>query len=85
MVIIDVRSKAEYAAGHHPEAVHVPHELFYAGGLPEPLRQTDKGERIIVYCRSGRRSGLVKQRLEAHGFSSVTNGINQQNVAALLG
>ena len=63
-LVLDVRSEAEFAAGHVPGAVLIPHDVLDAriGELGEPRE-------VIVYCRSGRRVELVRPSLEAAGFS----------------
>ncbi len=38
-----------------------------------PNLQQYKDEEVIVYCRSGNRSGMAKQLLVASGFSNVKN------------
>jgi len=62
-LVLDVRTADEYAAGHVPGAVLIPHDELAAriGELGAPRE-------VIVYCRTGRRSGLVEPVLEAHGF-----------------
>ena len=68
--ILDVREPAEHAE-------------FNIGGILYPLgriRSMDvdeienlKDEEVIVYCRSGNRSGQAAMYLEQMGFSNVTN------------
>jgi rhodanese-related sulfurtransferase len=41
------------------------------GAIPE--LQAHKDEEVIVYCRSGNRSGMAKQLLVASGFTNVKN------------
>ncbi|MDO6421267.1 rhodanese-like domain-containing protein [Saccharophagus degradans] len=67
---IDVREADEYASGHHPQAVNIPYESIDAriGEVTE-----DKNADIRVYCRTGRRSGIAKDTLDALGFTKVTN------------
>ena len=63
-VIIDVRTKTEWNEGHHPEAIHLPHE--HIGDY-----QGDKNKEIIVYCTTGRRANIAKQKLEESGYTKV--------------
>ena len=84
MLIIDTRSPHEYEASHVQGAVNLPPEMFTGGVLPAALVATPKDGAIVVYCRSGARSNVVKAILEQHGYSNVTNGINQGYVEKLL-
>ncbi len=66
-LFLDVRTGPEYEAGHIPGAKLIPHyELPSA--LPEG---TGKDDLIILYCRSGNRSGQAARALKAAGFSNV--------------
>lgn len=69
-VWIDVRTSEEYAAGHLEGSVNIPYE-----NITKKIGEltSDKDADIRVYCRTGRRSGIAKELLEAHGFSNVTN------------
>ncbi len=67
-VLVDVRTRDEYAGGHIPTAVNVPHTEI---GLKPPTR--DQSALVIVYCRSGGRSAAAKQTLERLGYSRVVN------------
>lgn len=84
MLIIDTRSPHEYEAGHVRGAVNLPPEMFASGALPAAVVGTPKDGAIVVYCRSGARSNVVKHILEQHGYSNITNGINQGFVEKLL-
>jgi phage shock protein E len=69
-LVVDVRTPAEFAAGAYPGATNIPRDQV-------EKRLTDFGDRkraIVVYCRSGNRSGQAKVILEKNGFSDVTNG-----------
>jgi rhodanese-related sulfurtransferase len=68
ILVIDVRSEAEYAKGHVPGAVNIPHDA-----LPARLNEVveRKPERIVVYCESGRRAGLAEETLRAAGLEKV--------------
>lgn len=70
-VYVDVRTGSEFAGGHVDGALNIPHdqmELRYRE--LEPYRN----QRIIVYCRSGRRSQVALDVLRAKGFTNVENG-----------
>ncbi|NIP78134.1 MAG: rhodanese-like domain-containing protein [Gemmatimonadetes bacterium] len=71
VVYVDVRTPEEYAAGHVEGAINIPHtEMRERYGELEQYR----GDEIVVYCRSGRRSGIAQGILEGVGFDNVENG-----------
>ena len=67
-LILDVRRPDEFAAGHVPGAVLIPHTE-----LAERLAEIDAAREagVIVYCESGRRAGMAEELLIAQGFSNV--------------
>lgn len=67
-VIVDVRSRFEFAAGHLPDAIHLPFLrcLFKASRvLP------DKSTAVVLYCEHGPRAQLVGSLLGVLGYRSV--------------
>ena len=74
-VIIDVRSKAEFATGHVNGSINIPLEQISLNA--DKLK---KYNHIITCCRSGNRSGMAKRTLESLGIKNVTNGGSWQNV-----
>ena len=67
-LLLDVRTRKEYAVSHLPGAV-------YAGPEGEAI-STDslsRGTPIVVYCSVGYRSAGVVERLEEAGFTNVSN------------
>lgn len=68
--VIDVRTAAEFQAGHLPEAVNIPYDQIASRQSDLPA---DKSKAVILYCRSGRRSGIAKQTLEGLGYSRAIN------------
>lgn len=68
LVVLDVRTPAEFAAGHVPGARNVPHdELAARLGELQDLR----GKDVVLYCRSGRRSALAADVLRGAGFDKL--------------
>lgn len=61
--LVDVRSAAEYAAGHMEGAVNIPAEQ-----LRQRLGQLDKGRPVYLCCQSGQRSYLAARALGTAGF-----------------
>lgn len=70
VVIIDVRTSEEFAAGHLEGAVNLNVE---DGTLQAGLADLDPSADYIVYCRSGRRSAIAAEAMAAAGFTSVTD------------
>jgi rhodanese-related sulfurtransferase len=68
LVVLDVRTAEEFAAGHIPGAVNIPHDQ-----LPNRLAEIAgaKSKDVVVYCRSGRRSAIAQETLSSQGFKSV--------------
>ena len=64
--LVDVRTPAEFAAGHIPEAVNID----VRGENFESQVQTalDKERPVAVYCRSGARSKAAARALTEKGF-----------------
>ncbi len=69
-VILDVRTKGEYAGGHIKGSVNISVDALqhHLGKLK------DKNKPIITCCASGMRSGAAKSYLESQGFKKVYNG-----------
>ena len=66
MVILDVRTPSEYEDAHIESAINIPVEEI-AGRLNE-LSANDV---ILVYCRTGNRSGTAVGIMEENGFSKI--------------
>lgn len=77
--LVDVRTPSEFAAGSVKGAVNIPLDK-----LSSQLDKFKKKEQIVVFCRSGSRSGQAKRVLEQNGFKNVTNGGTWQSVQAAL-
>src|SRR3954453_11502023 len=72
IVLVDVREDHEWEAGHIPGAVHVA-----INDLPAHAEGLGTEQPVVVYCRSGNRSGLAADALRSGGFdaSAVDGGI----------
>uniref|UniRef100_A0A4W5L6T9 Rhodanese domain-containing protein n=1 Tax=Hucho hucho TaxID=62062 RepID=A0A4W5L6T9_9TELE len=69
-IILDVRSKVEYASGHIEGSINIPVDI-----LKNSLSQLkDKNKPIITCCASGMRSARAKNILKTHGYVDVHNG-----------
>ncbi|MEU3202550.1 rhodanese-like domain-containing protein [Streptomyces cyaneofuscatus] len=67
-VLLDVREKPEWNAGHAPGAVHVPLSTLVAGG---DLPAEASGPPLVVICRSGHRSQQAAKLLTQRGQQAV--------------
>ncbi|MFT6100946.1 MAG: rhodanese-related sulfurtransferase [Arenicella sp.] len=67
LVIIDVRSAQEFATGHVPGAVNIPHD-----SILRDLSVLDnyKDQDMVFYCRSGKRAASVTDALESGNYTS---------------
>jgi phage shock protein E len=70
--IIDVRTPAEFGAGHIQGAVNIPYDRIGAGIAS--LQELKKDGPVLVYCRSGRRSAIAKSELQRLGYRDVRDG-----------
>ncbi|HHU48871.1 MAG: rhodanese-like domain-containing protein [Caldicoprobacterales bacterium] len=75
IVILDVRTKQEYDQGHILNAVLIP-DVNLKDEVEEII--PDKNIKILVYCRSGRRSAASAKLLIEMGYKNVYDfgGIN---------
>ena len=69
--IIDVRTPAEYAAGHIAGAQNIDVE---AADFGSKIAALDKTAPYLVYCHSGRRSGIAATQMAAAGFTDIVDG-----------
>ncbi len=68
ILVLDVRGRSEWAAGHLPNATHIP-----LAELTERLGELPRDGVIAVHCQGGGRSAIAASLLQARGFSAVTN------------
>jgi rhodanese-related sulfurtransferase len=70
-VILDVRFRSEFDAGHVPGAINTP---FFA---PETVKlPKDRNTELVIYCGHGQRAWVAKQLLALRGYrnSSLLEG-----------
>jgi len=70
IIILDVRTKEEYDAGHIKGAILVPNETIID---EQPDLLPDLDAEILVYCRSGNRSAQAANKLLAIGYTNVVD------------
>jgi phage shock protein E len=80
--IIDVRTEAEWNAGHLEGGILIPHDRIETGITQVVV---DKKATIYLYCRSGRRTALAVGVLKKSGYQNVTNLETMENASKVLG
>jgi rhodanese-related sulfurtransferase len=64
--LLDVREDDEWAAGHAPDAQHIP-----LGALGEQSGQVPRDREIYVICKSGGRSARATAALTSAGWQAI--------------
>ncbi len=67
-LLVDVRTPGEFNEQHLSGAVNYP-----LSDLSIHFKDIDKDQPIVVYCRSGNRSGQAKKILSSQGYTRVHN------------
>ena len=70
VTVIDVRTKAEYDAGHVDNAINMD---FYSPDFSAQLNALDKNGTYLIYCRTGHRSGQALEIMKGLGFTNVND------------
>lgn len=69
-IVLDVRTKNEFDAGHIKEAKHIP--LDKLQGQLSQIKKLNKP--VITVCRSGSRSAMAKNILSSAGIEAYNGG-----------
>jgi rhodanese-related sulfurtransferase len=69
-VILDVRSKGEYAGGHIKGSINISVDTLSSN----LSKLKDKSKPVITCCASGMRSAAAKNILKSNGYTDVYNG-----------
>jgi rhodanese-related sulfurtransferase len=66
--IVDVRTPAEYAAGHIPGAINIPQDVLatHLADIPGT-----KSTEVVVHCQGGKRAAAAEQALVQQGYTNV--------------
>ena len=78
-LLVDVRTAAEFSTGSVKGAVNIPLDK-----IAVQLQKLKGKPQIVVFCRSGNRSGMAKGILEQNGFQNVVNGGTWQDVKRVV-
>lgn len=75
--LIDVREPSEFATGHVEGSLNIP-----LGQVPQRIEEFRDMERpLVLFCRSGNRSGMAVSMLQANGLEGVYNAGAWDDVA----
>ena len=66
LVILDVRTVAEFDDGHIEGAINIP-----VDEVADRLSELDANDELLVYCRTGNRSGTAVVILEDAGYTRI--------------
>lgn len=76
IVLLDVRTEAEYNAGHVAGAINISHDTIEENLA---LLAQHKNSNIVIYCRSGRRTAIAIDVLAKNGFSNLQHLTGDMN------
>ena len=65
--VVDVRTPQEFASGHVPGAINIPFDEIGRRASEIGPASTP----VVLYCRTGRRSGIAAEALQKAGFSKL--------------
>lgn len=77
--LVDVRTPEEFADGHVNASVNIPLDQ-----IAHHIDELKTKSHVIVFCRSGARSGMAKSILNQAGLDHVTNGGTWGDVKSLI-
>jgi phage shock protein E len=66
LLIVDVRTPEEFAAGHVPGAINIPHTSF-----PARTSELPSNKDVVVYCATGIRAEKAATSLRENGFTRL--------------
>ena len=74
-ILLDVRTPEEFRERRIPGSINIPNETIGTAEIPE---LPDKGQLILIYCRSGNRSKQASEKLVSLGYTNIVEfgGIN---------
>ncbi|MFH7321358.1 rhodanese-like domain-containing protein [Desulfurivibrio sp. D14AmB] len=78
VVVLDVRSAGEYAAGHLPGAINLPDDQFHAN-YDELVKKVPTNKRVLIHCVTGIRAEGVYHALATRGKYENTHGVQFLN------
>lgn len=80
LLVIDVRTSQEFAAGHIQDSTLIPYDRIVEGFEANKIA---KDQKVVLYCRSGNRSSQAKRALDQAGWTAVTDGGGYRSMIAV--
>lgn len=69
LAVVDIRSEAEFEAGHIPGALTIP---FKGAAEREALGRLPQGKRLVIVCKSGHTASMLNAIYTMLGYEAVT-------------
>ena len=70
VVVLDVRTPAEYKDGHLANAILID---FYSPDFEKEISELDQSKTYYIYCHSGNRSSKAANLMKSKGFGDLYN------------
>lgn len=71
-IIIDVRTPQEFNGGNLKGAINIPVQVI--GSKIDEIKNLNKNNKVILYCKSGGRAGTAESILQKNGIESINIG-----------
>ncbi|MFT4301197.1 MAG: rhodanese-like domain-containing protein [Desulfovibrio sp.] len=68
LVIVDVRTPAEFREGHLPGAVNMD---YFSGPFESQIESLPKNAPVLLYCRTGNRSASAYETMTKAGIGNI--------------
>jgi rhodanese-related sulfurtransferase len=68
VLLVDVRTPGEFSSGHIENAINI---NFLSSEFDEKIQKLDTTKTLVIYCRSGNRSGKSTSKLVKAGFKDI--------------
>lgn len=69
-ILVDIRTPQEFNASRMENAINID---FYSPSFISQMDQLPKDKTIMIYCRSGNRTGQATRRLSVLGFTKIVD------------
>ena len=70
MTVLDIRTPKEFKSGHISKAINIDYKAEH---FQSKLEKLDRDQTYLMYCRSGRRSGLALDTFAKLGFKHIVH------------